>query len=134
MVSISITIALHDDIPVIRDLAGRIWHAHYSGIITPDIPEQKTLQSRPGSTTVLTFSQDLAPVVEGNTLLVPLLATASQIGLEVTDGKGQMIYVDSGESTLKLNRETGEARLNGRKLQFTNLIQERKGVVFQHLI
>ena len=50
--------------------------------------------------------------------------------VEVTDGKGQMIYVDSGESTLKLNRETGEARLNGRKLQFTNLIQERKGVVF----
>ncbi len=79
---------------------------------------------------VLTFSQDLAPIVQGNTVLVPLLVTASQLGLEVDDARGQVIYIDNGESTMRLNRETGEVRMNGRKLPLNNVIQERRGVIF----
>ncbi len=78
----------------------------------------------------MSFSSDEQPYFEGDCLMVPLQVTASQLDLDVDAARGQIVYIESEKVTVRINRESNECRISGRKFQLAKPIAERRGTLF----
>jgi len=80
----------------------------------------------------LRYTRREQPYRLGETVMVPLDRTAEQIGLNVEKGRnGKAIYVEGeDESTLRIQIDAREARLNGRTVTMDRAVVERDGIVY----
>jgi hypothetical protein len=78
----------------------------------------------------LRFSQDEQPYRLGETVMVPLKRAADQLDLEVEDGRYKAIYVSGENGSLRLERDSREARINGRALTLERAVVEKEGVLY----
>ena len=79
----------------------------------------------------LRFAQDEQPYREGNVWMVPLSATAEQMGFQV-DGNGdsRRIYVEDDENVLVFELGSKTCRLNGRRVELPIALTVRNERVF----
>ena len=62
--------------------------------------------------------------------MVPLETTARSLGLRVDTGRYQTVYVEGREGTLRLERNSNEARVNGRTVRMARPMAERNRILF----
>ena len=79
----------------------------------------------------LRFAQDEQPYREGNVWMVPLAATAEQMGFQV-DGSGdsRRIYVEDDENVLVFEQGSKTYRLNGRRIEMPIALSVRNERLF----
>jgi hypothetical protein len=78
----------------------------------------------------LRFGQNEQPYRLGNTVMVPLASTARQLGLEVEEGRNRVIFVESRDSSLRLEQGSNEYRLDGRRGTMARPVTERNRVLY----
>lgn len=76
----------------------------------------------------ISFTRDRMPYREGREVYVPL-SIARQMDLE-TDRRGDRIYVDGAESTLRLELGSRQYRLNGKRGELDSEIVEADGEIY----
>jgi hypothetical protein len=62
--------------------------------------------------------------------MVPLQRTATQLSLTVDRGKDTVVYVEGDDSSLRMELDSPDARLNGRKVTLASPLQDRNGVLY----
>lgn len=77
----------------------------------------------------LRFSRELRPFRDRDTWMVPLERTSEQMKLR-TDKVGRVFYIENDDSLLKVEVDSRDYRLNGRRLTADRPVIERNGVVF----
>lgn len=80
----------------------------------------------------LHFDNAAKPFQIGDVLMVPLQRTTSQLGLTVDRDKEKenIVYVENADSSLYMELDSSEARLNGRKVTLASPLQDRNGVLY----
>ena len=81
----------------------------------------------------LRWGRDGRPYREGSTLMVPLQATATQMGMRVSRDNGRTdryIFVDGNDGYLQVELGTREARMNGRRISMPESPTERDRTVY----
>ncbi len=78
----------------------------------------------------LRFAPELAPYREGETWMVPLRATAEQVGLKVDDENSRRIFVEDDEMVLILEHDSRICRLNGKKVELSRNVARREGAIY----
>jgi len=76
------------------------------------------------------FGRDAAPYRTGSTVMVPLEDTARELGLEITKSGDRVFYLEDTENSLKLEQNSSDYRLNGRRSSLPRAVTERDGVVY----
>ena len=79
------------------------------------------------------WGRDERPYREGSTLMVPLQATATQMGMRVSRDNGRTdryIFVDANDGYLQVELGSREARLNGRRITMPESATERDRGVY----
>ncbi|HVL39979.1 MAG TPA: stalk domain-containing protein, partial [Fimbriimonadaceae bacterium] len=80
---------------------------------------------------ILRFARNEAPYRLGGTVMVPLERTAAQLGLDVSKSAGgRTILVEDEESLLKLEQDSADFRLNGRRGTLPRNVVSRDGVIY----
>lgn len=75
------------------------------------------------------FERDAQPFYKGDTLMVPLDTMAGRMALDV-DRRDSRIYVESSDSTIRLELGNRDYRLNGKRGEMGAEPEERGGVVY----
>jgi hypothetical protein len=76
------------------------------------------------------FDRDEEPYRVGQTVMVPLKSVADQLGLEVDEGRYSALYVSGENGSLRLQKDSREARLNGKAFTLDQAVVERDGVLY----
>jgi hypothetical protein len=76
------------------------------------------------------FDKDQMPYREGNVVMVPLESAAKYFGVEVEKGSGGRIYLETDDNMLRLERDSRDYRLNGKRGQIGQAPVEKQGVVY----
>jgi hypothetical protein len=80
---------------------------------------------------VLNFSGDEEPYKKGWVIMVPLEATASQLGFDISKNRsGDTIWVEKGDDSFALEQDSRTYRLNGRRDSLPAEVENRNGVIF----
>lgn len=75
------------------------------------------------------FERDVRPYYNGSVLMVPLDQMAGRLGLR-SDRRDERIYIDSKDSTLRLEVGSRDYRINGKRGELPAEPEERGGVVY----
>jgi hypothetical protein len=78
----------------------------------------------------LNFDSAAKPFRIGDVVMVPLQRTATQLSLTVDRGKDTVVYVEGDDSSLRMELDSADARLNGRKVTLASPLQDRGGVLY----
>ena len=78
----------------------------------------------------LRFRNGRTPFRSGDTVMVPLLETADQLGFEVDRASNGVFYLEDEENTLKLEQNRSEMRLNGKRISLPRALVDRDGVTY----
>jgi hypothetical protein len=78
----------------------------------------------------LQFDGDAHPYYEGETVMVPLEATAKMLGLTVDHGANNSLYIESDQSSLKLEQDSTSYRLNGKRGTLATAVISRNDVLY----
>ena len=78
----------------------------------------------------LFFPEDAKPYRIGKDVMVPLEPTAQQLFLDVDRRPDRTIYVDGKDINIRLTLYSRLARLDGRHVDLSRVVVERKGVVY----
>ena len=78
----------------------------------------------------LRFGPDRTPYRSGSTIMVPLAETAAQLDIDVSRTSERAFYLEDQDNTLKLEQNTVDARLNGKRISLPRAIEERDGITF----
>ncbi|AIE85788.1 stalk domain-containing protein [Fimbriimonas ginsengisoli] len=78
----------------------------------------------------LTFSRDARPYREGESVMIPLEETVKQLGFTFERGRTNAIYIEGEDSSLRLEQDSTEARLNGRRVTLATSVIEKDGVLY----
>jgi|GEM_PF-1195500 len=76
------------------------------------------------------FDETAHPYQDGEAIMVPLQRLANQMKLSVERGHDTVIYVEGPDSSARLELNSPEARLNGRKVQLPGIVIDRDGVLY----
>ncbi|HJP81979.1 MAG TPA: copper amine oxidase N-terminal domain-containing protein [Fimbriimonadaceae bacterium] len=79
---------------------------------------------------VLDFRSGQTPFPENGIVMVPLEAVAEQLGLDVSRTNSNAWYLEDQENTLKLEQNSSDARLNGKRISLPRATVERNGLLF----
>ncbi len=77
----------------------------------------------------LRFTKDEKPFLQGETLMVPLNSTADQLDLSVSE-RNKVLYVEDDDSMLKIEKDSKEYRLNGKRGTLDEAIVEKDGKIY----
>jgi len=78
----------------------------------------------------LQFDPKETPYREGNTVMVPLMSTASQLKIDVDVASGGRVYVQEKDSILRLEQDSDHYRLNGKSGSLSSKVVSKQGVMF----
>jgi hypothetical protein len=78
----------------------------------------------------LQFDAGAMPYRDGAAMMVPLQRTATQLGLTVERGKDNVIYIEGEDSSVRLEQDSTDARLNGHKVTLSAPVVDRNGVLY----
>lgn len=78
----------------------------------------------------LRFEGDQQPYREGDTWMVPLQATARQIGMSVDDANSRRIFVEDDDTVLIFEQDSRNFRLNGRRAELPETVKIRDNVIY----
>lgn len=78
----------------------------------------------------LQFDAGAQPYRDGGAMMVPLARTATLLGLTVERGRDNVIYIEGEESSVRLEQDSAEARLNGHKVTLPAPVVDRNGVLY----
>jgi hypothetical protein len=78
----------------------------------------------------LRFDRDEEPYRIGQTVMVPLKSVTEQLGLELEEGRYTAIYVSGDNGSLRLQKDSREARFNGKTFTLDQAVVERDGVLY----
>lgn len=78
----------------------------------------------------LRFDRDEEPYRIGGTVMVPLKSVADQLGLEMEEGRYSALYVSGENGSLRLQKDSREARFNGKAFTLDQAVVERDGVLY----
>lgn len=78
----------------------------------------------------LRFDEDNAPYREDGIVMVPLQRAATQIGLDVDLGRSGTILVEDDDHLLKLERDSKNYRLDGKRGTLSRTVVEKNGTVY----
>ncbi|MHB8636346.1 MAG: stalk domain-containing protein [Fimbriimonadaceae bacterium] len=75
----------------------------------------------------LRYTSDIAPFQVGSTLMVPIQATAKQLGLSY-DETGSSIFTESDTHSLRFEQNSSDYRIDGRSATLAAAVVRRNGV------
>lgn len=76
------------------------------------------------------FGREEEPYRIGDTVMVPLKATAEALGLEFEEGRYTAIYLSGDNGSLRLQKDSREARFNGKSFTMDQAVVERDGILY----
>jgi hypothetical protein len=76
------------------------------------------------------FDRNQQPYRAGGTVMVPLESAANQLGLRVSRERDRVIFVDGADGYLEFERNSREARLNGRRFTMPQAVTERDRTIY----
>ena len=79
---------------------------------------------------ILDFRSGQTPFLQNGIVMVPLEAVAEQLGLDVSRTNSNAWYLEDQENTLKLEQNSSDARLNGKRMSLPRATVERNGLLF----
>ena len=79
---------------------------------------------------ILDFRSGQTPFSQNGIVMVPLEAVAEQLGLDVSRTNSNAWYLEDQENTLKLEQNSSDARLNGKRMSLPRATVERNGLLF----
>lgn len=78
----------------------------------------------------LRYSAEETPYRLGDTVMVPLLRTAEQMDLDVENVSEKVVLLESDDSMLRLEQDSDNYRLNGRRGVLPRPVVNKKGVLY----